>query len=270
MTALVGAGFRSMTVAALLLTATAAWAGVRVAIQGPAGAVTPNTDFDVDIVVTEAGSAFNGIDLIVTYDPAALTLVPRSPLSLQEGTLMTAACSNRFHRFRPGADRDTIIDVLLCAGTSVTGPGQIYRLRFHAASTPQATTIRLAPASRIYQAGVAVTPVELTDATIGIGLALDATATLEGTLTLNATPNPFRRETRIAFTVPEPGPVDVAVSDVSGRTVRRVHRGLLPAGAHTFAWDGRTSDGSEARPGVYFVSVRTERATLQRGIVRIR
>ena len=111
---------------------------------------------DLTIVVTQSGSAFNAFDAIVGYDPAALTLVPLSPLSLQQGSLMTGACSNTFHQFEQGADRDTITDALLCNATSVTGPGQIYRLHFRASATPQVTTVRFLPGLQFYNAGLYV------------------------------------------------------------------------------------------------------------------
>jgi hypothetical protein len=264
------AAFGAWAASASLLCAPVAFGGVRAAIQGPTGVVAPNSDFDVAIVVTEAGSAFNGIDLIVTYDPAALTLVPRSPLSLQEGALMTTACATRFHRFRQGVDRDTITDVLLCAGASVTGPGEVYRLRFHASATPQVTSIRIAPASRFYQAGIAITPVEYVDATVGIGVALDATGEVTGPLRLRSAPNPFRSDARIALRTTEPGHAEVTIRDVSGRSVRCLLTGWLPAGDHALTWDGRTDRGLEVAAGVYYLAVRSGSRVVRREMVRVR
>src|SRR5437879_4467303 len=103
-----------LVLAALLAAAPAAVAapGVKVALLPAAQTVAPGAEFDLSLEVTRAGSSFNAFDAIVGYDPAALTLVPLTPLSNQEGSYFVAACSNRFHRFRPGADRDTITDVL--------------------------------------------------------------------------------------------------------------------------------------------------------------
>src|SRR5437867_10906226 len=87
--------------------ARAAAGGVDVALHADSTVVTPGTTFDITVQVTASGAAFNGFDMIVDFDPAALTPVSVSPVSLQEGALMTDACGSRFHRFRPGSDCDT-------------------------------------------------------------------------------------------------------------------------------------------------------------------
>src|SRR6476646_1482896 len=69
--------------------ARSARAAVSVALTPPTQTVTPGTDFDVFVDVTAAGSAFNGYDLVLAFDPAALTLLPTSPTTLQQGCLMT-------------------------------------------------------------------------------------------------------------------------------------------------------------------------------------
>jgi flagellar hook assembly protein FlgD len=45
----------------------------------------------------------------------------------------------------------------------------------------------------------------------------------------------------------------VSVHSVSGRLVRRLVSGVLPAGAHSTAWDGLDEEGHAAASGVYFV-----------------
>jgi hypothetical protein len=120
-----------------------------------------------------------------------LTPVVLAPLSLQEGALMTAACPNRFHDFRVGADRDTVTDVLLCAGVSVTGPGTIYRLRFHASSTEQTTGVHLLPGLRFFDAGILVTS-SGSDAVVTIGSAVGVTNPGTPATRLALAPNPAR------------------------------------------------------------------------------
>jgi hypothetical protein len=121
----------------LVLGASPSAAGIKVAILPAGQVVAPGDSFDVSIEVTEAGSSFNGFDLSIGYDHTALTFVQRSPVSLQEGAYFVAACpSGRFHMFQAGTDSLAITDVLLCAGASVTGPGQIYKLRFSVEPPP--------------------------------------------------------------------------------------------------------------------------------------
>src|SRR6266516_3043333 len=162
-------------VVVVLVAATGALAsraigqGVTVALTPVSSSVAPGSQFDLFIEVTRQGSLFNAFDAIVGYDPAALTSIPLSPLSLQEGSYMKAACSTRFHRFRQGTDRDTTTDVLLCNGVAVAGPGQIYRLHFKASNTTQVTRVRFLPGLQFYNNGLYVNPAYSSDATIGIG-----------------------------------------------------------------------------------------------------
>lgn len=84
------------------------------------------------------------------------------------------------------------------------------------------------------------------------------------------TPNPFRASARVAFTLGRAGRVDLAVTDVMGRRVRSVARGLsLEAGAHGLQWDGARDDGTRAGAGVYFVTLRTDGGTWTRPLVRV-
>jgi len=50
----------------------------------------------------------------------------------------------------------------------------------------------------------------------------------------------------------------VGIYDVGGRRVSELHRGALPAGARSFAWDGRSRSGRLAHTGVFFVRARLD------------
>src|SRR5262245_3824227 len=93
----------AITLAAMPGAAHAA-AGVKVALLPATLSVAPGAEFDLSMEVTRSGSNFNGFDAYVGWDPAALTFVPLSPISQQEGTYFSSACSNRFHLFHAGAD----------------------------------------------------------------------------------------------------------------------------------------------------------------------
>jgi len=84
-------------------------------------------------------------------------------------------------------------------------------------------------------------------------------------------PNPFRTDVEVAFTLGRAGPVDLEVYDVLGREVRAVaRRERLGAGPQSLRWDGRDAAGREAGAGLYFVRLRTERATWTRTVARVR
>ncbi len=246
-------------VLALAAGVPAARAGITVALEPATQSVAPGSEFDLVITVTQSGSAFNAFDAVIGFDPAALTLIPLSPLSLQEGSLMTAACPSTFHHFTQGTGRATISDVLLCSGQSVTGPGQIYRLRFLASNTPQSTTVRFLPGLRFYNAGLYVTPVASSDATIGIGVIVgvgDLDAMAPG-LRVRASPNPARASTSLRIEADRAGTQEVLVLDSLGRVVRRLGKGRFAAGPRAVAWDRRSDSGRRLPAGLYTIEVRT-------------
>jgi hypothetical protein len=66
-----------------------------------------------------------------------------------------------------------------------------------------------------------------------------------------AAPNPFNPQTDIRFTLPQGGRVELAIYDIRGRLVKRLHGGELAAGEHTVSWDGRDRHGRTQPSGVY-------------------
>lgn len=68
-------------------------------------------------------------------------------------------------------------------------------------------------------------------------------------------PNPTSGATELAFALARDAQVRVHVHDVSGRLVRLLDVGRLPAGRHQETWDAHGSDGQRVRAGVYFVGL---------------
>jgi flagellar hook assembly protein FlgD len=56
----------------------------------------------------------------------------------------------------------------------------------------------------------------------------------------------------LAYTLRTAGRAAVEVYDVSGRLVKRLADGKMPAGQHRVSWDCRDSDGRPAANGTYF------------------
>ena len=252
----------------------AAAQGVKVALVPTPATVVPGALFDLDIVVTQAGSAFNGFGAVIGYDPAALTLVQRVPLSLQVGSLMVGACGNTFHNFSfsQEAGTATISDVLLCGGMSLTGPGQIYHLQFRASTTDQVTEVRFLAGLHFYNAGIYVNPVISSNATIAIG-----TGTPSGVgpiaparTELRIVPNPAPGAAMFVVGSDRPGPLRIELFDVRGRMVRRLDDADSIAGERTVAWDGR-DDGGRALPGgIYFVRLDAAGTVVQKRVSLLR
>jgi hypothetical protein len=65
-------------------------------------------------------------------------------------------------------------------------------------------------------------------------------------------PNPARGEVVLGFTLPDAGPVDLAVFDGQGRRVCSLIHGLRPAGPQDTRWLGRDDHGQTVPDGIYF------------------
>jgi hypothetical protein len=233
-------------------------AGIHAAVTPALSEVAPDSVFTLELTVAPADAAFNGFDAVIEFDPAALTFLPTAPTALQEGDLMTGACGNTFHRFQAAADSLVISDVLLCAGQSLTGPGQVYRLKFRAGATGATTFVRLRPPrTRFYNAGLYVLPVETFDAEVKIG-SLVGVASPDGRtgLSLRAFPNPARAGATLRIASDRAGRQSVAIYDARGRAMRAFAPSDEPAGTRSRRWDGRDRAGRAVAAGRYRVVVR--------------
>lgn len=72
---------------------------------------------------------------------------------------------------------------------------------------------------------------------------------------VRSAPNPFSPATVIHLQLPKAGRAKVAVFDLQGRLVKRLHDGWMPAGPHGIAWDGTDDRGATVGAGVYFSRV---------------
>ena len=105
-----------------------------------------------------------------------------------------------------------------------------------------------------------------------VTLTVDVAADLPTRLDfVSVAPNPSHGRVNFVVAVPAvSGAIELAVFDLAGRRVRTVTRGVLPAGRHTFLWDGRTDAGRRLATGHYLIRLSgagqaiTRRATLVR------
>ncbi len=81
-------------------------------------------------------------------------------------------------------------------------------------------------------------------------------------------PNPSADATTLAFTLPRAGTARLDVIDLAGRRVWS-HEGVFAAGVQGVRWDGRGSDGSPVRAGVYFVRLVTAQGERSARLVRL-
>jgi len=94
-------------------------------------------------------------------------------------------------------------------------------------------------------------------AVIPAGSSLTAVSPVARTtsLAVRVSPNPAAASTVASFALPHPTATEVAVYDLSGRLVRRLHSDPLPAGPQQITWDGRDGRGRHVAGGVYLLRV---------------
>lgn len=74
------------------------------------------------------------------------------------------------------------------------------------------------------------------------------------TIDLRVQPSPARGECTIAWAPSGFAPVSISIRDVRGHVLRRLEGGTNMSSVR---WDGRDSEGRNARPGVYYVRLTT-------------
>jgi hypothetical protein len=90
-------------------------------------------------------------------------------------------------------------------------------------------------------------------------------------LALLASPNPTLGQVTASFSLPTAARHgQLVVYDASGRRVKTLLDGPLTAGEHRVAWSGHDDSGRAARPGVYFLSLKTESESVAKKILLIR
>ncbi len=101
--------------------------------------------------------------------------------------------------------------------------------------------------------------------TTGVGPSPNLLRTLHVSI---AGANPFTRETAVRYASPE-APIDrISVHDLTGARVQTLAE-RLPEGSGVLRWDGRTSAGTRAPAGVYFVRIDAGAASARCRIVRL-
>ncbi len=248
-----------VTLTGALLASGVAHAAVSTALTPATQTVTPGSEFDLFFDVTSSGSAFNGYDLVVSFDPSALTFVPLAPTTLQQGCLMTGSCStacgNTFHIFSAGPDSVSVNNVLLCNNSFLNGPGHLYKLRFRASNVTQTTQV-IVRRTRFYNAGLFVGPVTTANALVGIGVNVGVGE--GGTVhagAWQAEPNPSTGRIEFRASGDASGLVSAEVLDLQGRVLHRLAPVWVGARG-PLVWDGRGADGARLPAGMYLVRLR--------------
>ncbi len=83
-------------------------------------------------------------------------------------------------------------------------------------------------------------------------------------------PNPFNPSTTISFQIPVRQKTTVAVYNMSGQLVKILVDGLMDAGHHRLAWDGRNSSAEPVTSGVYFYILQTDSFSATKRMVMLK
>ncbi len=83
-------------------------------------------------------------------------------------------------------------------------------------------------------------------------------------------PNPVASAAHLTFGLPRDARVEIGILDVRGREGAVLVSDALPAGWHSVAWDGRTTAGRKAGPGVYLARLTCEGRHMVRRFAMVR
>ena len=83
-------------------------------------------------------------------------------------------------------------------------------------------------------------------------------------------PNPLRGAGEVSFSLPVSGPVSLRVYNLLGQQVKALVHGLLQAGVHRAAWDGRDDRGTRVGSGVYFIRLESGGASRTARVLLLR
>ena len=94
----------------------------------------------------------------------------------------------------------------------------------------------------------------------------------EQTRLLQNYPNPFNPETWIPFQLAQDATVTIKIYDVTGKQIRMIQLGHLPAGnyvesSRAIYWDGKTNTGEQVSSGTYFYQLKAGDYTETRKMV---
>jgi len=83
-------------------------------------------------------------------------------------------------------------------------------------------------------------------------------------------PNPFNPNTDITYNLTRSAEMSLVIHNVAGQIVRTLASGLMSAGQHTVAWDGRDTFGRHLGSGVYIYRLTAEGKTITRRMTFVR
>lgn len=85
---------------------------------------------------------------------------------------------------------------------------------------------------------------------------------------ISVKPNPFSDEMHIRFFVDRPGQHTIEIWSVTGQRVRTLQVNTNNIGTVEVLWNGKDEIGNAVQPGVYFLSLRSEKIRITQKLIR--
>jgi hypothetical protein len=87
---------------------------------------------------------------------------------------------------------------------------------------------------------------------------------------LQASPNPFRQNTTIAFEQTSRGPVNVSIYSITGQLVKTLVDGVKIPGKHQISWNGQDNSNQTVSQGAYICQMKSAKHLATKKIVLLR
>ncbi|MBD3162905.1 MAG: hypothetical protein GF346_10870 [Candidatus Eisenbacteria bacterium] len=218
-------------------------------VVGPvAGSVAKGQVLEIPVLLRGDAAQVQGIRAVLSYDGTLLA---------HEGSEAAGRLEGLPHFFKalPRAGEVDLNLALLGRETALADEGAVAIVRFRALRSGD-------PAVRLTESTIRDArnremlldpegPRRLGDRAAAVEVALPSAFRLG-----EARPNPFNPRTLISFDLPEAVVVRLAIYDASGRLVRTLVDGAMPAGGHSVEWDGTDDAGRKVGTGVFFYEMR--------------
>jgi len=204
------------------------------------------------------------VDNVAGCPPAGLGGV--DPSITIPSVRITLADGNTIKANLPGVNATLTRDPTLIAGADAAGRPKVYTPSTFASGSSVSHWDTSADPDLLmepFATPLGSDPVDLTRwhfADIGWfdGLTAVGEPTARATGRLSSAPNPFAQSTTIQMAMKAGGEAELSIYDLAGRKVAVLHRGVLPAGIHSFEWRGLDDSGQRLPPGVYLSRVRVD------------
>lgn len=190
-------------------------------------------------------------DMLVRYDAGQVTLTRVGTTKATEGYMAAAA------------DRDGLVRISMAGTRRLNGATDLLELGFKPRNdrNEQALPVEVVWLVQNENAGQRAT---------GEGAMAEEKRLPVTFYLMPPNPNPLVNATTIRYGLPQASDVRLSVIDVTGRQVRTLVAGTLPAGRYTMTWDGKDNAGRRLANGVYYVRMKTGEYRIQHKLVLVR